>query len=248
MHINSILIILIILIQLVFAEGGSKELAKGTAVVADSSAFSAVYWNSGMLAFKRDLTMALNVEKHKLSRTGGSFGIESGVGNRMGIGGAVLFIDDFILYYAGLGYRLSKADGIGVSLSVSYDMVDEYQDHLAFDLGWFRFWSEKWQSGLQIRNLGFNSRDKSFEVGITHRNLLLSKPASVSLSVASNQDIDTFKGKFGFEWRAVTNGDLRFGIDGKDPSIGWGYDFNIREKIISIDYAYPFSFAIRMKF
>ena len=257
MHIKSILIILLILIQLVFAEGGSKEQAKGTAVVADSSAFSVAYWNPGMLAFKRDLSMSLNAEKHHLGRPDGSFGIENGVGNRMGIGGAVFFIDDFILYYAGLGYRFSKADGVGISLSVSYDMIEEYQSPVALDLGWFRFWSEKWQSGLQIRNMGSDSRAKSVEAGLTHRNLLLSKPASVSLSIVSSQISDTLsvfdkdgyvlKGKFGFEWRAVPNGDLRFGINGKKPVVGWGYDFNVRDKVISVDYASPLSVSLRVR-
>jgi len=239
---------LLILIQLVFAEGGSKEQAKGTAVVADSSAFSVAYWNPGMLAFKRDLSIALNAEKHHLGRPDGSFGIEDGVGNRMGVGGAVLFISDSILYYAGLGYRFSKADGIGVSLSVSYDMIIEYQTPVALDLGWFRFWSEKWQSGLQVRNLGSDSRAKAAEAGLTHRNLLLSRPASVSLSVVGSKDEEyTLKSKFGFEWMAVANGDLRFGINGKKPVVGWGYDFNIKDKIISIDYASPLSVSVRCR-
>jgi hypothetical protein len=297
---------------------GSRELAKGSAVVADSSAFSVAYWNPGMLSFKRDLAIALHAENRSLNRAGGSFGIESGVGNRMGIGAAILFRGDtdfllidedgkdygtatpfFMLGYAGLGYRLSKADGIGISLSIAYDrlglsskwgVVNEYQSPLSFDIGWFRFWNAKWQSGLQIRNFGFNSnlsaswnknpsrdnslsssnslRPKTFEAGITHRNLLLNKPASVSLSLLSYQVADTlfvfdpdwhiFKGKFGFEWRAISNGDLRFGLDGKNPSIGWGYAFNINDKILDIDYAFiyeweadllnPLSLTIRMKF
>jgi hypothetical protein len=250
---------------------GSRELAKGNAAVADSSAFLAAYWNPGMLAFKRDLSIALHGENRSLEKTGGSFGIESGIGNRMGIGTAFLFRDDmdFMLGYTGLGYRLSKADGIGISLSITYDMLNEYQSPLSLDLGWFRFWNEKWQSGLQIRNLGFNElRPKIFEAGITHRNLLLGKPASVSLSLASYQAADTlsvfepdwhiFKSRFGFEWRAIANGDLRFGIDGKNPSMGCGYAFRISEKTFIIDYAFiyeweadllnPLSFTIRMRF
>jgi hypothetical protein len=236
------------LIQIAFAqEAGSRERAKGNAVVSDSSAFSAAYWNPGMLAFKRSLSIAMHAEKYKFSRVNGSFGVENGVGNRMGIGSAIIFTDDFMLGYAGLGYRLSKVDGVGISLSVSYDMMNEYQEPLSFDLGWFRFWHEKWQSGLQIRNLGFDElRPKTFEAGVTHRNLLLSKPASVSLLLVASQDV--FKGKFGFEWKAIPNGDLRFGIDGKSPSLGWGYSFNISDKIISIDYANPLSLAARLRF
>jgi hypothetical protein len=59
--------------------------------------------------------------------------------------------------YAGLSYRLNKANGIGVSFSA------ESESPLSFDLGWFRFWNSKWQSGAQIRNLGFDdSRTEIF--------------------------------------------------------------------------------------
>jgi len=297
---------------------GSRELAKGNAAAADTSTFSAAYWNPGMLAFKRNLAIALHAENRSLDRAGGSFGIEGATGNRMGVGMSILFRGDtdfllideddndqgtatpfFMLGYAGLGYRLSKADGIGISLSIAYDrlglgsewdVVNEYQSPLSIDVGWFRFWNAKWQSGLQIRNLGLNSklsaawrrnpsrdnalpssdalRPKTFEAAVIHRNLLLGKPVSVSLSLQSYQVADTlfvfdpdwhiFKGKFGFEWRAIANGDLRCGIDGQNPSIGWGYGFNIANKILWIDYAFiyeweadllnPLSLTLRMKF
>jgi len=297
---------------------GSRELAKGNVAVADTAAFSAAYWNPGMLAFKRNLGIALHAENRSLDRVGGSLGIEGSVGGRMGVGMAVLFRGDtdfllideddnnrgtampfFMLGYAGLGYRLDKTNGIGVSLSIAYDrlgldsewgVADEYQSPISFDLGWFKFWNEKWQSGLQIRNLGFNSklsaawrrnpsrdnslpssnalRPKTFELGVTHRNLLLQRPASVSLSLLSYQVADTlfvfdpdwhiFKSRFGIEWRTIPNGDLRFGIDGKNPSLGWGYGFNIGSKTLWLDYAFiyewdadllnPLSLALRMKF
>jgi hypothetical protein len=297
---------------------GSRELAKGNAAVADTSAFSLAYWNPGMLAFKKDLSIALHAENRSLNRAGGSFGIEGGASNRMGVGMAILFRGDtdfllideddnnqgtampfFMLGYAGLGYRLNKTDGIGVSLSMAYDrlglgsewgVANEYQSPVSFDIGWFRFWNAKWQSGLQIRNLGFNSRlsaawrrnpsrdnslsssnalrPKTFEAGVIHRNMLLHKPASVSISLLSYQVVDTlfvfdpdwhiFKARFGFEWEVIPNGDIRFGIDEKNPSIGWGYAFNIGSKILIIDYAFiyeweadllnPLSLTLRMKF
>jgi len=261
---------------------GSRELAKGNAAVADTTAFFTAYWNPGMLAFRRDLAVALHGESRSLEQYGGSFGIEGGAGGRMGIGGVILFRenknDQGMLGYAGLGYRLNKTNGIGISLSAIYE--NEYQSPLSFDLGWFKFWNEKWQSGLQIRNLGFNSklsaadpsgyalRPKTFEAGVVHRNLLLHKPASVSLSLLSYQMADTlfvfdpdrhiFKGRFGFEWRAIQSGNLRFGIDGKNPSVGLGYGFNIENKILWIDYAFiyewdadllnPLSLTLSMKF
>jgi len=287
---------------------GSREFAKGNAAVADTSAFSAAYWNPGMLAFKRELAIALHAENRNSNQSGGSFGIEGGTGNRMGMGMAIIFKRDsdilftdengnekahatplFILGYTGLGYRAGKKDGLGVSLSIMHEsldfsqnigLVDEFQSPLSFDFGWFRFWNAKWQSGLQIRNLGLNSklsaswrknpsrdnswpssttfRPKIFEAGATHRNLLMGKPASASLSLLSYQEADTlfvfdpdwhiFKGRFGFEWRVIESGDLRFGIDGKEPSIGLGYGFNIADKILWADYAFPMSLTLRMKF
>ena len=200
----------------------------------------------------------------------------------------------YMIGYTGLGYRLSKRDGLGFSLSIAYDrlgldnkmgvagIANEYQSPLSFDLGWFRFWNAKWQSGAQIRNLGFNSnlsavwrknmseglRPKTFEVGATHRNLLLNKPASVSLQLISYQEVDTlfvfdpdwhvFKGRFGFEWEFIERCDVRFGVDGRDPSIGFGYALNVGTRTLFLDYAFlyewdankvnPFSLTARMRF
>jgi len=282
---------------------GSRELSMGNAMLADSSAFFAAYWNPGILAFKRDLSLGFQAEHRSSGRAGGAFGIDGAAGNRMGVGLAFLLRADkdllivdstgekkdvakplYMLGYTGLGYRLSKRDGLGVSLSIAYDrlglsdkteiagIANEYQSPLSFDLGWFRFWSPKWQSGAQIRNLGFNSRlsavwrkntsdglrPKIFEIGATHRNLLLHKPASVSLHLLSYQEADTlfvfdpdlhvFKSRFAFEWELIPHGDLRFGIDGKDPTAGFGYAFGIGNKTLFVDYAIPLSLSMRMKF
>jgi hypothetical protein len=253
---------ILLLFSFSFAKGeplgaGAKELAKGNAAVADTSAFFAAYWNTGMLAFKRDLSIAAHLDNRSLGRAGGAFGIDAGVGNRVGIGAALLARkdsteSDTVAYtgYIGLGYRLSKTDAVGFS----------YQNPFSFNMGWFKFWNEKWQSGLQIGA-------KAIEAGVTHRNLFFSKPASVSLSLLSYQedsilafdpDEHVLRGRFGFEWRGVTNGDLRLGIDGKNPSVGWGYAFCIGDKILFIDYALmyeweadllnPLSLSLRMKF
>lgn len=280
---------------------GSRELSMGNAMLADSSVFFAAYWNPGILAFKRDLSLALQAEHRNSGRAGGAFGIDGAAGSRMGIGMAFLLRADkdlpvvdstgekkdvaqplYMLGYIGLGYRLSKRDGLGVSLSMAYDrlglsskttgIANEYQSPLSFDLGWFRFWNSKWQSGAQIRNLGFNSRlsavwhkntidytrPKVFEIGATHRNLLLHKPASVSLHLLSYQEADTlfvfdpdlhvFKARFGFEWELLPHGNLRFGIDGKEPAAGFGYAFSLGTKTLFIDYAVPLSISMRMKF
>jgi hypothetical protein len=254
-----IFLIIALLFSLSFAD--SRALAMGNAAIADTSMFFAAYHNPGMLAFKRDLSAALNMERSNSSEMSGSFGIENGIGNRMGIGAAAflkrgedtLFIIDetdsiidrkradfSIRGYAGLSYRLSKADGIGVSLST------ESQSPLSIDLGWFRFWNEKWQSGAQVRNLGSDdSRTETFEAGLTHRNLLFGKPVSASLMLLGRSAL---KGRFGFEWEAIKNGDLRFGLEEKSPSAGIGYAFNIGDKTLFADYAIPLSLTLRMKF
>jgi hypothetical protein len=260
---------------------GSRELSRGNAMAADTSAFFASYWNPGMLAFRRDIAAGLHAEHRSAGMSGGSFGVDAGAGSRMGIGMAVLSRDDFITGYTGLGYRMSKKDGVGFSFSTMY-LINEFQSPLSFDLGWFRYWSASWQSGLLIRNIGFNSklsaswqrgnykafRPKTFEAGLTRRSLLAGKPASVSLSVISYQEADTlfvfdpdihvFKGRFGFELETGKNKSLRFGIDGKDPAIGWSYAFDIANKILFLDYAIiyeweadalnPLSLSLRMKF
>jgi hypothetical protein len=285
-----------------FAErmgAGSRALARGNAMVADSSAFFTAYWNPGMLAFKRDISLALHGEMRSSSRHGGAFGIEGGTGNKMGIGTAILFRGDekshiyeyelgdsdstykgysapfFMLSYVSLGYRISKKDGLGISSSTIYkkfnfskkiNYANDYRSPLLFNLGWFRFWNAKWQSGTQIRNLGFDDSRPgvfearvAFDAGLTHRNLLLSKPVSVSLMLFSYPKADTLiNGRFGFEMETVKNGDLRFGIDGKNPSAGLGYAFNINGKTLFADYAIiyeweagqlnPLSLSLRMRF
>jgi hypothetical protein len=251
-----IFLIIALMFSLSFAD--SRALARGNAMIADSSASFATYQNPGMLAFKKDLALALHAENNNSNGIGGSFGIENGIGNRMGIGVAAmlgrgedtLFIgetdsitkhaDISIRSYAGLSYRLNKANGIGVSLSA------ESESPLSFDLGWFRFWNSKWQSGAQIRNLGSDdSRTETFEAGVIHRNLLLGKPASASLMLFGRSQV---KGRFGFEWEVINNGDLRFGLNETSPSAGIGYAFNICGKTLFADYAIPLSLTLRMKF
>jgi hypothetical protein len=66
------------------------------------------------------------------------------------------------------------------------------------------------------------------------------------------------KGRFGFEWEVINNGDLRFGLNETNPSAGIGYAFNIFGKTLFADYAIiyereagelnPLSLTLRMKF
>ncbi|GHV13890.1 hypothetical protein AGMMS49938_09120 [Fibrobacterales bacterium] len=266
---------------------GAREIAMGKAAGSDTSAFVAVFWNPAMLAFKNDLAVSLNGKIDDPLGSAdkfGAFGIDWGFGGRLSVGFAALYrenekenTEDDILGYAGLGYRLNRLNGIGVSLSI---LSNKYQSPLSFDLGWYRYWNAKWQSSLQVRNLGFNSRlsaawqrnssgdisqsaelylrPKTFELGITHRNFLLRKPASVSLALVSYQTADTlfvfdpdwhiFKGHAGFEWAVWHELNLRCGLDGKEISAGAGYNFSVGEKTLSVDFAYPFSLGLRARF
>lgn len=171
---------------------GARELGRGNTGSADTASVPGAYWNPGLLGFRRQLAVAFHGEKRDLDRAGGSFGLESGAGARMGVGLGLLFRGDtdfevineddqslgsatpyFMMGYVGLGYRLTRQDGLGFSLSFSYDhmgvrslyddseeldMVDAYQSPISVNLGWYRVWNAQWTSGVVIRNLGINSK------------------------------------------------------------------------------------------
>lgn len=168
---------------------GARELGRGNTGGADTGSAPGAYWNPGLLGMRRDLALSLGGENRDLDRAGGYLGVESGAGKRMGVGMAVLFRGDrdfqvisdddedlgtaqpwFMMAYVGMGYRLSRIDGIGFSFSFSYDnldlashytdadMVDAYQSPVALNLGWYREWNARWTSGVVVRNLGLNSK------------------------------------------------------------------------------------------
>ena len=166
---------------------GGRELGRGNIGAADTSAMPSAYFNPALLAFRSNVGSALAAEKRDLDRAGGSLGIESSVGKRMGIGAAVLYRTDldfevinsddetvgsaqpyFTTTYIGVGYRLTRKDGIGFSLAMSYDnldisgdyedadLVDSYQSPVVLNLGWHREWNEHWSTAVVIRNLSFS--------------------------------------------------------------------------------------------
>ncbi|MBP5246396.1 MAG: hypothetical protein J6Z31_00840 [Fibrobacter sp.] len=166
---------------------GGRELGRGNTGAADTSAMPAAYFNPGLLAFRNGVGYALAAEKRDLDRAGGSLGVESQIGKRMGIGAAVLYRTDldfdvinsddetvgsaspyFTTTYVGVGYRLTRKDGIGFSLALSYDnldisgdyedadLVDSYQSPVVLNLGWNREWNEHWSTAVVIRNLSFS--------------------------------------------------------------------------------------------
>ena len=166
---------------------GGRELGRGNVGIADTSALPAAYFNPAILGFRNTIAYTLAAEKRDLDRAGGALGVETKIGNRMGIGAAVLYRTDldfevinsddetvgsaqpyFMTAFVGVGYRLTRKDAIGFSLSISYDnldisghyeeasLVDSYQSPVVLNVGWLREWNEHWSSAVMIRNLSFS--------------------------------------------------------------------------------------------
>lgn len=166
---------------------GIRSLGMGNTSGADAEAGYSAFWNPALLAQDRGMRVDFSFEQLNLGRTGSALGMQSQIGNRMGIGGAILWrgvtdfqvIDEddqdlgsanpyFYMGYLGLGWKLSRRDLLGFSFTKSgenYDLQDIYggsvlpgsESPLSYNLGWFRQWSPKWQTGVVIRNLGFNT-------------------------------------------------------------------------------------------
>lgn len=128
---------------------GTRELGRGNTGSADTSAMPGAYWNPAILGFRQNFNYTLNLERRSLDRAGGSLGLETAVGNRMGIGFAMLYRGDldfdvideddqtlgtatpfFSMMYLGFSYRATRKDAFGISLSLGYDNMDiaEYYD------------------------------------------------------------------------------------------------------------------------
>ena len=122
---------------------GTRELGRGNTGSADTSSSPAAYWNPAILGFRENFVYSLSAEKRDLDRMGGSLGIETKVGKRMGVGFAMLYRGDlafdvineddetmgtatpyFTMMYLGFAYRATRRDAIGFSLSMSYDNLD----------------------------------------------------------------------------------------------------------------------------
>ena len=122
---------------------GTRELGRGNTGSADTAAMPGAYWNPAILGFRQNFNYTLNAERRSLDRTGGSLGFETPVGNRMGIGFAMLYRGDinfdvideddetlgtaapfFSMMYLGFSYRATRRDAFGISLSIGYDNMD----------------------------------------------------------------------------------------------------------------------------
>ena len=190
---------------------GTRELGRGNTGSADTSAMPGAYWNPAILGFRQNLNYTLNGEKRDLDRTGGSLGIESSVGKRMGIGFAMLYrgdmdfkvIDDddqtlgtatpfFSMMYLGFSYRTTRRDAFGISLSMSYDNMDiaEYYEDENIEL------NDGYTSPVSL-NLGWLRQwNEKWSTSVVIRNLSFSKNLSSrwTKTVSSDNSVPSTEG------------------------------------------------------
>jgi len=159
--------------------------------------------------------------------------------------------------YVSIGWRLSRVDLLGIGFSKSGDNLDlasiysnqeindAGQSPVSYNLGWHRTWNSRFESGVVIRNLGFNSdlsarwtqspsrdnsiassqafRPKTLETGVTYSSHLLQQPISLHLEVLDYQLADTLF-VFDPDWHYWT---ARMGAEWEAIPRGWvraGYD------------------------
>jgi hypothetical protein len=180
---------------------GTAELGRGNTGSADTAAQPGAYWNPAILGFRTYTAYSLHAEKRDLDRAGGSLGVESRVGSRMGIGGAVLYRSDlafdvindddeklgtatpyFMMMYVGLGYRISRKDAIGLSFSMSYDNlgISGYYDDVKVEDGY--------QSPVTF-NLGWlREWNENWSSAVVIRNLSFSKNLSATWTRNTSSD------------------------------------------------------------
>ena len=224
---------------------GTRELGRGNTGSADTSAMPGAYWNPAILGFRQNFNYTLNAERRSLDRTGGSLGLETSVGNRMGIGFAMLYRGD-----------------------IDFEVIDEDAQTLGsatpffsmMYLGWLRQWNEKWSSSVVIRNISFSKnlsarwtrspssdnripstegvRPKVLQVGLGYRSKIMGKPVYAWMEALDYQVADTllvfdpqhhvWTGRVGFECEIIPAGTVRIGMDDLNAMLGLGYKFDVR--------------------
>lgn len=218
---------------------GTRELGRGNTGSADTSSMPAAYWNPAILGFRENFSYTLNAEKRDLDRAGGSLGIETKVGKRMGVGFAMLYrgdlafdvIDDddqtmgtaspyFTMMYLGFAYRATRRDAFGFSLSMSYDNMDiaEYFDGLEL--------VDDYRSPVTINLSWLRQWNEKWSTSVVIRNLSFSENLSAKWSKNTSTD------------NSVASTD---GIRPKVLQIGVGYRTRIMGKPVfawmeAIDY------------
>ena len=180
---------------------GTRELGRGNTGSADTASMPAAYWNPAILGFRQDFGYSLSAEKRDLDRMGGSLGLESPVGKRMGVGFAMLYRGDlafdvineddetmgtatpyFTMMYLGFAYRVTRRDAFGLSLSMSYDNMDiaEYYDGVEL--------VDDYRSPVTLNLSWLRQWNEQWSTSVVIRNLSFSKNLSAKWSKNTSTD------------------------------------------------------------
>ena len=218
---------------------GTREMGRGNTGSADTASMPGAYWNPAILGFRENLTYTLNADKRDLDRMGGNVGIEGRVGNRMGVGFAMLYRGDlsfdvvneddetvgkatpyFTMLYLGFAYRATRRDAFGLSLSMSYDNLDISEHIDGYEV------VDDYRSPVTINLSWLRQWNKNWSTSIVIRNLSFSENLSA-------------------KWDRNTSTDNSLpsteGVRPKILQIGLGYRSNILGKPVyawmeAIDY------------
>jgi len=218
---------------------GTRELGRGNTGSADTASMPAAYWNPAILGFRENFNYTLNAERRNLDRMGGSLGLETPVGKRMGVGFAMLYRGDldfdvideddqtlgtaspfFSMLYLGFAYRATRQDAFGLSLSMSYDNMDvaEYYDNVELVDGY--------TSPVTINLSWLRQWNRKWSSSVVIRNISFSKNLSARWSKNTSTD------------NSVVSTE---GVRPKVLQVGLGYRSNVMGKPVyawmeAIDY------------
>lgn len=189
---------------------GARELGRGNTGSADTASTPGAYWNPAILGFRENLNVTISGDRRELDRMGGAFGIENKVGNRMGVGFAMLYRGDlafdvineddetmgtatpyFTMMYLGFAYRATRRDAFGVSLSMSYDNMDVSEYYEGWDL------VDDYRSPVTFNLSWLRQWNEKWSSSVVIRNLSFgenlsakwTKNASTNNSVASSEGV-----------------------------------------------------------
>lgn len=218
---------------------GTREMGRGNTGSADTASMPGAYWNPAILGFRETVNYTLNADKRDLDRMGGSAGIETKIGKRMGVGFAMLYRGDlnfdvindddetigtatpyFTMMYLGFAFRATRRDAFGLSLSMSYDNLDISEYEKGFDV------VDDYRSPVTF-NLGWLRQwNDKWSTSVVIRNLSFSE----NLSAKWNRNTSTDNSIYSTE-----------GVRPKVLQIGLGYRSHIMGKPVyawmeAIDY------------
>lgn len=218
---------------------GARELGRGNTGTADTATMPAAYWNPAILGFRENLNLFISGEGRELDRAGGSLGIETKVGKRMGVGFAMLYrgdlafdvVDDddqtlgtatpyFTMMYLGFAYRATRRDAFGLSLSMSYDNLDISEYFEGIEL------VDDYRSPMTVNLSWLRQWNEKWSTSVVIRNLSFSKNLSARWTKNTSTDNTV----------ASTEG-----VRPKILQVGLGYRSKIKDKPVyawmeAIDY------------